>query len=196
MDKISTKINEGKIKSNLAKIKKLRAIIACNEPAEAEKNQKQKINILNTKPEQENPNRKQKQEQENEANLGEEQQENFENSNGVNEKNNNNNDNISNINDKLVPENINSINLNNNTCENPNYEGEADDPSNESNYNENQTEIEIQKIQKQIFDQKKKTAAELLSELYDLIQIDDQKAYESKMKGFVLPFRSNKVNLE
>ena len=35
---------------------------------------------------------------------------------------------------------------------------------------------------------KKKTAAEQLYELYDLMEIEDQKAYQSKMKGFILPF--------
>lgn len=190
---MSTKINEEKIRSNLAKIKKLRAILAGKDPAEAEKIQKQKIN---------NPIKKQ--EHINESNLAEEVEEikvdNY--NNNINENNNNPSSSNENNNNNLVLENSNSLNLNFNNNENQNNEIQNNAETVEEqinsliqNQNQNPTELEIKKTQKEIFALKKKTAAQLLFELYDLIQIDDQKAYQAKMKGFVLPFSSDKVNI-
>lgn len=204
---MSTRINEEKIKSNLAKIKKLRAILSGKDPSEIEKKEKQNFN-LNKK----TNNKAAELEKENEANLVEEEvqinennQENKESNENQNDIENNNNPSATNNN--YVLENNSSINLNLNAenqysnDNNINQEQENSDKiSNNNNINnkdndQNPTELEIKKIQKQIFAFKKKTAFELLNDLYDLLQIDDPKAYQPKMKGFIIPFYSDKVNI-
>jgi len=196
---MSTKINEEKIKSNLGKIKKLRAILAGKDPADIEKKEKQNNKNL-IKKELTNNNKASKLEQENEGNLDEEENNDNNNSQKTKEIDENQNNNVSAANQNFVVENNSSINLNlnlenqNNNYEKNNLEVEAAADQN-NNQSQNLTGLEIKKIQKQIFVIKKKTAAELITELYDLLQIDDPKAYQPKMKGFVIPFYSEKVNI-
>ena len=63
----------------------------------------------------------------------------------------------------------------------------------ENNYTEINEE-EINAIKKNIFELKKKSKTDLIEDLYDFIEIFDQKNYQKKMKGFINPFSSEKIN--
>jgi len=89
-----------------------------------------------------------------------------------------------------------NLNVNENESNNNDYANNDREVNNINELqNKNSTSDEISKTQKLIFEMKKKNNSELIADLYNLIQIDDPKSYQSKMKGFVIPFFSDKVNI-
>jgi hypothetical protein len=133
------------------------------------------------------------------------------------ESGNNENNNLNfnkQMNTPLSDNNIKDNNINNNFSKNLNFKNNLNDNNDKSNINtnidikkneyssnitksegefNNKNEDEITAIRKNIFELKKKTLQELIIDLYEFMEVDDQKKLQKKLKGYINPFNSDKM---
>jgi hypothetical protein len=182
LEKIAERLNEDKIRSNLNKIKIIRAMGNNNND---DINKKKSIKSQNNNNNQNNSSN-------NNINpLDENQNQNQENTHLL--INSHQVDPI-NLNEKFLENKTELININedqNNNNNNNNYNSNITDNNNEISSEKNQEEINS--IKKIIIELKKKTKAELIADIFDYMEIYDQKNYQKKMKGFINPFSTEKA---